>query len=568
VFRKSEIECHLRSPSGGSVNSELTADSLDKAERCERETVMQFLSLPAPPSSSLPPKYLDPSAEGYIDLSSLLNASSEGPCQKALSGDSTSSVDGLLTLDEKKGIQEMLVNGNSTPNVSSSSGHIDLLSSKGPIFLEIKAASVAPNPKGGLIAQDLEVLKQILDRMFRLRCTYGQLKIAVGFAATPRTAWCLVFQRHLDSDDDFEEYLNVWRIGHGDIFPIWDSVAAASAADPSWFLTEDAPFINSCLMQLGYHPSLCGARLEKDSKRCRHKVYHISLPMTCQYSSGNRVLALPSNERIASIKVHKTTEDYEREAGHISRIRNSSGTDISGFYAYCGLPYVSSEGFQARETAITVEGFQVFDDALNRVRHRLGLGPDSSGREEKSGVAVNEILLAEDSLASALECVSLGAEYLHCPKFWNVIPLPAESATLPQGGVILMRPGRKARIAADNIWSVAEGVMKSLRLTHAAGLCHCDIRPSNILTFGEGEGELQLIDYDLSVACGGSFELVSGALFDNRGSRLRDYKEHDRVAWTVGDDYEMLFRFVRSNLQSVASEADFSTPPREKRSSV
>jgi hypothetical protein len=57
-------------------------------------------------------------------------------------------------------------------------------------------------------------------------------------------------------------------------------------------------------------------------------------------------------------------------------------------------------------------------------------------------------------------------------------------------------------------------------------------------------------------------------LFDNRGSRLRNYKEYDRVAWTVGDDYEMLFRFVRSKLQSVASEADFSTLPREKRSSV
>jgi hypothetical protein len=72
-------------------------------------------------------------------------------------------------------------------------------------------------------------------------------------------------------------------------------------------------------------------------------------------------------------------------------------------------------------------------------------------------------------------------------------------------------------------------------------LCHCDIRESNILCFGN---EYQLIDYDLSVTAGTSVQFSPGALYDSRGDRLRDVKNDGTVTWTPTDDLEMLVQLL------------------------
>lgn len=130
-----------------------------------------------------------------------------------------------------------------------------------------------------------------------------------------------------------------------------------------------------------------------------------------------------------------------------------------------------------------------------------------------------------------------------------------------------MKPGQKVPITQNNIWEVVEGVVKSLRLTHSARICHCDIRPSNILKFGN---EYQLVDYDLSNPIGTSFRLTSGALFENRGSRLRSAKVGENVSWTAEDDYEMLIWFLQSIFRKETamsiSYSHFSTPNTKMRS--
>jgi serine/threonine protein kinase len=165
--------------------------------------------------------------------------------------------------------------------------------------------------------------------------------------------------------------------------------------------------------------------------------------------------------------------------------------------------------------------------------------PESEeGSDETESEPIATLLsIAPNGANPAENCIF---DYLFCSQFWNVIPPP----TVPlRGGVILMKRGEKVPITLNNAWEVAEGVMKSLRLTHSAKFCHCDIRPSNILKFEDG---YQLVDYDLSNPFGTSFRFVPGALFDNRGSRLRDAEVGQDVYWTAEDDYEMLIWILGS----------------------
>jgi hypothetical protein len=259
---------------------------------------------------------VNPDKVDFLNLSELLNSHNEVKCQDALSALCGPTVDyGLLDGHSGETLtycysRDMTVNGQNRSNVTPLSAQIDLLSSRGPIFLEIKAAKLADQAKQPqlIIDKDRKLLVQILTRIYRLRGTYGQLKKFVGFAATSRTAWCFVFSREEEDDSDsslYKESLDIWRIDHQSLFPIWGSVATAASADLCWYLTPDAPFINSALMKLGYHPSLCGVKLENNSNHCCHKVYHLSLPQQCRTNTNNHcVIAIPVNEIAFTIKVH------------------------------------------------------------------------------------------------------------------------------------------------------------------------------------------------------------------------------------------------------------------------
>ena len=130
--------------------------------------------------------------------------------------------------------------------------------------------------------------------------------------------------------------------------------------------------------------------------------------------------------------------------------------------------------------------------------------------------------------------------------------------TISDGGVIVMRSGECVAITPQNCQGVAKGVCQSLHLSHKAGVCHCDIRASNIVKFGD---EFQLIDYDKAISTGDKFIFQSGALYDNRGDRLQQWEVGKEVHWEPSDDYEMLLKFILKCIAPPAS-ASPSTPPR------
>ena len=540
-------------------------------EVCDRDSVLTALGIES--SDDLPVNCLTPEGEGYLNLRDLLNCTSEVTCQEALSElcyEGSGLLDGhqrgMTVTDGSSQQMKLGANDPVTENVSPLTGQMDLLSSRAPIFLEIKALQ-----SGGtgtdLVGIDRDLLVQILDRIYRLRGTYGQLRKFVGFAATSRAAWCFLFSRE-EQDNPmtgvarFKESLSIWRIYHQDLFHIWASVATAASNDASWYLTRDAPFINSALMQLGYHPSLCGVKLEAASNNCSHKVYHLYLPKPFHSLSRNETLALSMNEPDLTVKVHRDSNDFTKEASCITRIRTKlseseipGGVSQSQFYAKNVLRFQSfpDPSMQPLDPPISQEERSRYATFLDNLDLRISQFPGEPSPDP------HPTAIASPPPPPPRRPPS---HFLCCPNLWNLIPLPAPLSEGSGGGVILMRTGRRASITQENIDGVILGVQKSLELIHLAGVCHCDIRPSNILEFSDG---FQLIDYDQSVALGASFLFRSGALFDNRGYRLRGYEEGHEVRWTEIDDEQMLARFIHmttrrffSAIQGAPSE--FVTP--------
>jgi hypothetical protein len=210
-------------------------------------------------------------------------------------------------------------------------GKVDLLSSSGPLFLEIKGRPFS----GNLITKcETQILDQILLRMFRLRATYGQIKTAVGFAATSTIAWCFAFQ----TDDNFKDSMKIWRVAHNDIFKIWSSVTAKFISDPvGWMLTVDAPVINNCLMTLGLHPSLCSVRINQMSRSSSHRIYKVFLPRVCSDISEGRATPVVAflNQPDFCLKVHDnltTKNSFSRESEALRAILKKVGQEK--FYAF------------------------------------------------------------------------------------------------------------------------------------------------------------------------------------------------------------------------------------------
>jgi hypothetical protein len=105
-------------------------------------------------------------------------------------------------------------------------------------------------------------------------------------------------------------------------------------------------------------------------------------------------------------------------------------------------------------------------------------------------------------------------------------------------GVVLMRPGKPvADVSAD----VFAGVCASLRVAHAAGYVHCDIRLPNLLIFPTG---IQLVDYGLSHKIGADVTIQAesgqGRAAGGAVRELLGIGGAHVVKWNQVDDFEML----------------------------
>jgi hypothetical protein len=105
------------------------------------------------------------------------------------------------------------------------------------------------------------------------------------------------------------------------------------------------------------------------------------------------------------------------------------------------------------------------------------------------------------------------------------------------GGCILMRHGTAVG-GTDDVKQIIYGVCKSFGVLKQVGLCHRDVRVSNIMRFNS---RFQLIDYGMSGPSDHNCRLCAGARQDNIGARLSDHSVdvEETVVWHQSDDYEM-----------------------------
>lgn len=91
------------------------------------------------------------------------------------------------------------------------------------------------------------------------------------------------------------------------------------------------------------------------------------------------------------------------------------------------------------------------------------------------------------------------------------------------------------------------GVCKSLTYIHDCGICHRDVRLSNILKFGN---YYQLIDFGLSGPTGSEIVLTTGGRLDGVGYRLLGSRDGDKVTWDSADDYHMCVQTITALVKS------------------
>lgn len=86
------------------------------------------------------------------------------------------------------------------------------------------------------------------------------------------------------------------------------------------------------------------------------------------------------------------------------------------------------------------------------------------------------------------------------PRF---VPLPVDCDTSPAGAYLATRhlPGYRplatlaGRIDAAELWRYAYAAARAIQAVHQAGVIHCDVKPSNLLTRG---GDVRLIDFGIA----------------------------------------------------------------------
>lgn len=122
------------------------------------------------------------------------------------------------------------------------------------------------------------------------------------------------------------------------------------------------------------------------------------------------------------------------------------------------------------------------------------------------------------------------------PSAWRRLPVGLKS----EGGVVLMRVGEKPKVINhENNVEWLKGVYRTLRVLHACGYAHTDIRPSNVLKFKDG---FQVIDFGCAVklenqTC--SFKYSEGGRYDARPVSLHSALVNEVVEWTPSHDFEM-----------------------------
>jgi hypothetical protein len=333
-----------------------------------------------------------------------------------------------------------------------------------------------------------------------------------------------------------------------------------TAAHPGWYLTEDGAHLRSTVSCIA-DPALCLTKLISKSS-CR--VYGVSLPRLIDVlTPGGRtvtVIGASLQKPDFAVKVIPGDKEFDWErtvAEAVCSTYNSmycDGTPHHVIGTHCLRSACSS-----RRTDLAAHTQAADDTQSLEVIHPREEG---DARELVPAVVMNEPDGEEGDLSRAAECptdaccASLDA----VKAFLDGLQVRSECAQLERrfcasaspcrwrhacelsegtGGTIAMRVGKrvgKLSFADSKLWQ--RGVFRTLRAMHQAGYFHCDIRPENVLLFGE---EYQLVDYDRTIRQDRPTVLFQrGAQYDQRGASLLDCVVGERVLWSAALDYEMV----------------------------
>jgi hypothetical protein len=457
-----------------------------------------------------------------INFKELLKATSEKPCQKILSRH-TKSLVAVDTSDTPGNLFAVGPNGNVYPL----SGKTDIISALCPMFLEIKHSGTGHGAM--MIGSDYQVLQQAAERILVVGSTNASIAESIVIACTARSAWIFTFQRNVMCQRGRGyETLIVSRIRHKDVFRVWSSYTIRSLENPYWFLTDDGYQLLEGIRRFA-NPYLCISKLISSSN---HRVYGVSLPRVYsgQYSNGIKETV---TEAVAStydfcIKIVTDDESYMREATITQAVARQFEANQRQHYLIACIPTSDA-----------------LDDTLARGADEMQLGqmvaddPDRfvEGKDFPFGLERTAAVLDSHQfdINPKLDRIN---RYTH-PCFW------LDAACIPDcnkpGGLIVMKYGRIVpRYVDKRVW--VANLFDELELIHQSGFFHCDVRPCNVLQFGE---RYCLIDFDRAVHQNDpTVTFVKGGLYDSRPASLQSCRVGDTVYWSQWLDYEMVLNTV------------------------
>jgi hypothetical protein len=363
----------------------------------------------------------------------------------------------------------------------------------------------------------LMVIRQSLNRLYCLRSTSAQLSRAVMFGVSSKCAWMFILCRDfVKSSHSVSERILAYRIPHEKVLLYWMYISNVSQINNTWFLTPDGRHINVALLKMGVHPVTCITQLVKASIASHHRVYSISLPkLGCyqSYTLNRQIQCLTASPTYAEFCIKIVPEKCDVEVKTLKAVSAAfiANDCTTPFYAIaaCNLNFVCEQtnNCNVNDTC----------DAASVLEAKL-----------KSGDQFYDLPRST---------------VLNSPSFaWNYFgDLDTYSNVDDSGGAIVMWLGKYVNLDAADMELWVRGVSRTLLAAHKANVCQCDIRPSNVIMFGDN---FQLIDFDLANTVDSSVTFVEGAQFDNRGYRLLSYNLGDSVQWQYADDYEMLLKLL------------------------
>jgi hypothetical protein len=468
-----------------------------------------------------------------IALKSLLQSKLESTGQQALQENSellegidTSSVTGSSAGAVTTGLYFKPRCIGHTNHVYTLAAKVDFCSKHGPLFMELKNSGESEG--SDMTNPCYDVLQQALWRLYVLRSSNALVKMAVVLASTGRSAWRISFIRDLDrfqkNDGNSFECVTIARIEHADIWQNWNGYSNLFKIDPDSYLTADAVHLTKALACIG-DPFSCISQLVACSN---HRVYGISIP---RMFSENR------NGKIVSI-IGATVEKYDvcikvigdERFAHEAVATLAVGTayhEMHPFSRYYVLGVVSSY-------ADPLECFEQLD--INPAPVEPPAKSPALDRKESTFIEAGSEFKA-NVISALIPPAVLQRRNLSTRRLLPWMDRVCSPERWAQGGSIVMMPGEPVELDESNIMTWMKCVHRDLEVIHSAKYCHCDIRPSNVLKFGD---TFHLIDFDLSVPIGGTVVFSKGGQFDYRPTSFLSVSCGEEVTWDEKHDYTMV----------------------------